>query len=151
LATDFPVVAIAMNFLQGDPHRDIKEKIDQLSTKIDRYQQENQINFDNIRTDICVNEMNDEVSLLLNLDDMIKRSNGTYSPYLIASYCGDNSGLCYRAFNSIADNLPKCADKMIESSVFTQDGLALKGYAPEYNKLAICTSEFIAPTRISYG
>jgi hypothetical protein len=139
-ATAFPVAAIVLDILLGAPAPDpklqeISNKIDELSGKMDRYQQQNMMSFDNIRTDICVSEMQDEVSLLTNLDLALKGVNGTYNPYLINPYCGSDGGRCQTAFDSIADALPLCAEKMIESSYYTQDGLALKGYVNEYNKI----------------
>jgi hypothetical protein len=80
--------------------------------------------------------MKNDVSILNQLDEVIRRGNGAYQPFLLSEYCGDNGEACLNAFNSLADKLPSCAEKMIETSLYTQDGLALKGYSPVYNKLA---------------
>jgi len=79
--------------------------------------------------------MNDEQAVLNNLDSVIKLSNNTYHPRLFDGICGPNAFSCVQAFFSIADALPKCADRLIESSFFKEDGLQLQGNKPEYKKM----------------
>ena len=102
---------------------------------MDEYQRKNEQAFANIRTDICENEMNDEMSRMKQFNDAIRRSNSTYNPTLIASYCGPDGYECYSSFNSLLDNLPKCADRMIESSTFTDGNLVLQGNQDQYDVL----------------
>jgi len=49
------------------------------------------------------------------------------------SICGGYSFSCFQAFFSLADALPGCAQKMLDVSVWKQDGLELKGYKAEYD------------------
>lgn len=102
-------------FSLKDPEvHEIKTNLDDLSTSMARYQNEYRLSFSNIRTDICLSEMQDEHSLLDGLEMM----NDTFTPEVFESICGPRSFSCVQAFFSVADAIPRCADRFIESSTF---------------------------------
>jgi hypothetical protein len=119
-----PVASIVLDLFLGaqeDPMlKEISNKLDALSTKIDENQKELMQAFKGIDASVCESTLKNSRSKLQALNKFMGRTGGKgidlYNAY---SDCGAYLSLCTQAFTTITEGLPECLDKVIDASVFT--------------------------------
>jgi len=125
LSFALPVASLVMDLAMGgeeapDPAiAALGEKIDGPSTKMDEYQAENRAAFARVSSEICESAMSSQRARLQSIDGFLRDSGKRYSAVVMYQLCGAYLGDCVSAFLSIAANLPECAGKILEASVFS--------------------------------